>query len=858
MSEVDQSEPVNETDVNPGPREWRSFWGLVGMQTMNAFNDNFAKFLLIPLGVALYQMGLAFDGIQHALGALLVLPFIFFAPTAGWLGDRFAKHRVIRWASWVQLAVLLTMAGSLWFGMNYGAEQVKPALYLVMFSMFLLGSQSALLSPAKMGVVKELVGSKKLGFANGVVEGTVILAILLGQIIGSVWFDSWGVAQGKGVWESALVPILWVLIGAGASLVFAHMIQPTKPQGVEKFSASVAFRHFSDLAKLKAQTGLWRASLGIAFFWSFGGFLQFLIIEIAAKNTGGVVGMGQQTAILWSPVVVGIVVGSLLVSWICRKRNEMGLIVIGGALMSLSTFLLAFVSESMGMQVGCLALAGFGGAWFLVPLNAYLQDGAEEKERGLVISASNLCINIGGALAVALQFGLSKLGVPIWVQFLLVAVACLVVTIYIMRLLPKDFMRLMGMGIFKSFYRVRAQGVESIPEKGGVLMVANHLSYIDGIILSIACPRPIRFLMFDTCFDKKIIGKFARTFEMVPVSPTKAKDAIRVAKEAIEEGDIVCIFPEGQLSRSGGLSEIKRGFEMIARKAKCPVIAAYMDGLWGSMWSFEGSKFLGKGPRKIPYGVSVAFSEPKEVSELAGPKLAEEFHRLSTLTVADRAEDFKGPSFCEPKVLTDLPTGWSEMMAKCWADDTTGKQMRTNALQLNQVNLASRKKRVLIDWDQDAEECGILGILWARLVDAKVAFCEGGDDDFLSIVSRERIDLVILRSERVGLLKRLREKGVRHLVLDGSSSEWLQTGLVAQGRVISYSIPHPDYETTTMMPQAGWIEGGFGKLLPGFVALENGETLEISGPALSKSLFLKGVTFESESFLIKVGVDDLA
>ncbi|MDA7649481.1 1-acyl-sn-glycerol-3-phosphate acyltransferase, partial [Akkermansiaceae bacterium] len=130
-------------------------------------------------------------------------------------------------------------------------------------------------------------------------------------------------------------------------------------------------------------------------------------------------------------------------------------------------------------------------------------------------------------------------------------------------------------------YRIRTQGEMNIPEKGGVLMVANHLSYIDGIILSIACPRPIRFLMFDTCFDKKIIGKFARLFEMVPVSPTKAKDAIRVAKEALAEGDIVCIFPEGQLSRSGGLSEIKRGYEMIARKSGCPIIAAYMDGLWG-------------------------------------------------------------------------------------------------------------------------------------------------------------------------------------------------------------------------------------------------------------------------------------
>ncbi|MEJ6567567.1 MAG: MFS transporter [Akkermansiaceae bacterium] len=855
MSEVVQGEPVNESEVNPGSREWKSFYGLIGMQTMNAFNDNFAKFLLIPLGVALYNMGLAFEGVQYVLAALLVLPFILFAPSAGWLGDHFAKHRVIRWSSWFQLLVLLVMASALWLGVRSGEDNAAIALGITMFAFFLLGSQSALLSPSKMGVVKELVGSRKLGFANGVMEGTVILAILLGQIIGSLWFDSWGIALGKGPWEAALVPVLWVLIGAVVSLVFSYMIQPTKAKGAGPYSGKVAFRHFVDLAKLKAQKGLWRATLGIAFFWSFGGFLQLLIIQIAQEKSGGTVGMGYQTAVLWTPVVVGIVVGSILVSWICRKRNEMGLVVLGGGLMALSTFLLAFAISADGLRIVCLAFTGLGGAIFLVPLNAYLQDGASENERGLVLSASNLCINLGGVLAVVLQLVLGML-LPVWAQFLLVGGACLVVTLYVARLLPKDFVRLLGLGIFKSFYRIRMIGEEKIPEKGGVLLVANHLTYIDAIVLSAACPRPIRFLMFDTCFDRKIIGKAVRLFETVPVSPTKAKEAIRVAKEALEEGDVVCIFPEGQLSRTGGLSEIKRGFEVIARKAKCPVVAAYMDGLWGSMWSFEGGKFLKKGPRKVPYGITVAYGEAQDVSELGGPKLAEEFHRLSTQTVAARSHEMKSSCCQEPKVLTDLPNGWSDMMAQCWADDENGKQMRANALQLNQVNLSSRKKRILIDWQEGAEECGILGVLWPQLTDARVAFCEGTDEDFLSIISRERIDLVILRTQRVDLLAKLRRKGIQHLVLEGASSRSLQTGLVKKGRVLSYSIPHPDYETTTMMPQAGWVEDSYGKLLPGFLVKESEAGLQISGPALDEPVKLAGVRFGSQSFLIHVGVDD--
>ncbi|MGC6581600.1 MAG: MFS transporter [Akkermansiaceae bacterium] len=841
------SESGYEEDMNPvGAREWRSFWSLIGMQTMNAFNDNFAKFLLIPLGVALYELGFAFAGVEHAFAALLVLPFILFAPSAGWLGDRFAKNRVIRWSSWFQIVIMLSLSAALWYGENYGGQFPILALIMTMVVFFGLGSQSALLSPAKMGVVKELVGSRKLGFANGVLEGTVILGILFGQIIGGLWFDK-GLEAGKGPWMAALVPILWILIGAIVSLLLSYQIQFTEPKGRAKYSAAIAFRHFGDLAKLRSQKGLWRATLGISFFWSFGGFIQLVIIQIAKELTGGGVGMGSLTAYLWSSVVVGIVLGSLVVSFMTRNRNELGLIVVGGAVMALATILLALGSGAGLDRFFALGTAGFGGAMFLVPLNAYLQDGAPEGERGLVISASNLCINLGGAFAVGFQLLLSLSGVPIWLQFVIIAIACIVVTIYVARLLPRDFVRLIALGIFKFFYRVRGLGVENVPQKGGVLLVANHLSYIDGIVLSIACPRPIRFLMFDTCFEKPWIGKFARLFEMVPVSPAKAKDAIRVAADALEEGAVVCIFPEGQLSRSGGLAEIKRGYEMIARKSGAPVVAAYMDGLWGSMWSFEGSKFLGKGPRKIPFGVSVAFSEP----HTGRFDLALELHRLSTETVHDRAMLMKSARSAEPEVLTDLPRGWSAMLEKAWAEDETGFQMRANALQLNQVNLGSRKDHILVEWNEKAEECGILGILWPQLIDAKVAFSEGGETEVLSIVSRECIDLVILRHANSSLQEKLREKGVSTLVLEGESEGALRTGLVRQGRVLSYSIDHPDYETTTMMPQKGWQKNSFGKLLPGFVVVEGEGGLVVSGPALPEEETLGEVAFTSESFLAR-------
>jgi acyl-[acyl-carrier-protein]-phospholipid O-acyltransferase/long-chain-fatty-acid--[acyl-carrier-protein] ligase len=223
----------------------------------------------------------------------------------------------------------------------------------------------------------------------------------------------------------------------------------------------------------------------------------------------------------------------------------------------------------------------------------------------MVISASNLCTNLAGVFAVGLQYSLKALGVPSWMQFTFIAVICGWATIHIMRLLPRDFVRLIVLGVFRSIYKFKVKGVDKIPREGGVLLVSNHLTYIDAIVLSAACPRPIRFLMFADYFERKWIGKMARFFDTVPITPSKAKDAIRVASDALNEGAVVCIFPEGQLSRTGGVSELKRGYQMIAKRAKCPILPAYMDGLWGSVWSFAEGNFLKKYPRTLKYGVNV-------------------------------------------------------------------------------------------------------------------------------------------------------------------------------------------------------------------------------------------------------------
>ncbi|MDB4537501.1 MFS transporter, partial [Akkermansiaceae bacterium] len=690
-----------------------------------------------------------------------------------------------------------------------------------------------------------IVGSSRLGLANGVMEGSAILAILLGQIIGSVWFDKWGLQAGLPVWMAAMIPILWILIGAVMALVFSHLIQASKPQGAGEFSKEVALSHFKDLKKVRKDLPLWRSAKGIAFFWGFGGFLQFLLIQIAQERKGSFEGMGVETALLWMPVVVGIVVGSVLASWICARRNELGLIALGGILMTAAMLALAFIPTGWQANV-LLGLSGCGGALFLVPLNAYLQDRAPKGERGMVISASNLLNNLAGVCALGLQFGFRFLGIPSWLQFVLAAVICGWATVFIMRLLPKDFVRLVVLGIFRSIYKIRVDGVSKIPKEGGVLLVANHLSYIDAIVLSAACPRPIRFLMFADCFERKWIGKLARFFDTVPITPSKAKDAIRVAGEALEEGAVVCIFPEGQLSRTGGLSELKRGYQMIAKRAKCPILPAYLDGLWGSVWSFSEGNFLKKYPRTLRYGVNVAFGE------LMGPKedLGERFRLLSTITVVGREERFRPIGSRKPKIMGKLPEGFDEMLERCWGSSRIGRQMRINALQLGQVNLASRRSKLLVEWQEGEELSGVLGILWPVITKARVSYEEEAtNEEFLARALKLKVNGIILQGTkgREAMIEKLAQKGVTVWSFDeeGISDGKVYGCLSTEGRVISFAIPHPDYETTSKLPQSGWVEGSKGKLLPGYTFAES----KVNGPAFSSPVEISATETDSESFL---------
>lgn len=191
-------------------------------------------------------------------------------------------------------------------------------------------------------------------------------------------------------------------------------------------------------------------------------------------------------------------------------------------------------------------------------------------------------------------------------------------------------------GVVRLIYRVRALNTENVPAEGGVLMVSNHVTYVDAFMISLACPRPVRFVIIDHFLKVKVFAWFLRLFDAVPISPTRAKEAIRTAADAVKEGSVVCIFPEGQLTRTGMLTELKKGFELIARLAECPVLPVYMDSLWGSIFSFERFRYFNKKPKQFPYPVTVNFGPVIPMENVAGDSVRAAILDLSVDALAAR------------------------------------------------------------------------------------------------------------------------------------------------------------------------------------------------------------------------------
>lgn len=570
--------------------------GLLFAQSQVAFNDNATKLALIGL----VQILLPADAAARVVGLialLLVTPFVLFAPLGGWLADRFPKRHVLSGSLWLQMAVMLALV----------VAAALHSLSLAVGGFFLLGVQSALMSPARRGMVKELAGDS-VGEVVGWMEMLCIAAILAGSLAGGQLIDGLTGPAG-GPWPAAEISFVVLAASCGVALWAFRRVPAHAPATKTPFGLRILFGHKSLLQTLRRDPAIRRAAWGDAVFYLAGGVLMLTLSEAGRTLFPNGVGAARITGLMLATMGAGIAVGSVGAARLCRHRILMGLVPLAalglaGVLAVLSTL----HAGSLPFFAGLFAL-GICGGLYLVPVGAFLVDRAPEQERGAVLAASSMLSSLAGVLAVGLHaLAKSVFGLGLSGQFVLLGVLFFFTSLFATRMVTQDVLRIVALLLARCRYGVKNPGVENLPARGGVLLVCNHVSYVDTIVLSLASPRPIRFLSYAGFFQTPLLGKILRLFGAIPVSSTKARDAIVKASDAIRHGEVVCIFPEGQLTRTGCLMELKSGFELIARRAKCPVVVTHLDGLWGSIFSFEGGRYFTKLPRGLRRRTSVSFA----------------------------------------------------------------------------------------------------------------------------------------------------------------------------------------------------------------------------------------------------------
>lgn len=571
------------------------FWALFCTQFQGAFSDNVYKFLVTFLIVGMGFSTEQRDKLVPVVGALFALPFILFSMSGGFLADRYSKRRVV---IGVKLAEIMVMAlAMLGFALN--------SVPLMLVVVFLMSAQSAFFGPAKYGLLPELLPEKQLSWGNGLIGMGTYIAIISGTITAGVLSDAFGRNQ---VWSGALL-IGLAGIGTAASIGISRLpaASPAK-----KYQPNPLAGLLSELKLIRGDRVLLLAVLGSTYLWFLGALFQPTII-FYGKDVLQL--SDTESGYLQAALAVGIGAGSLTAGFLSGKKIEYGLVPLGGVGLTLFSAPLNQTGLSFTAVAAILGLLGFSAGFYIVPINALIQHRPEAGNKGGVIAASAMLSFIGIFLASGVYYLLVPvLGLKPPQVFLVTAVMSLAGMIYMVWLLPDALVRLLLWLVTHTIYRIRVQGRDNIPEKGGALFVCNHVSWMDAALLMASTDRSVRFLMFKGIYDNRWLKPLYRILGVIPISseqrPRELIQSLQAASNAIRSGEVVCIFAEGQITRIGQLLPFRRGLERIMKDVDAPIVPVALDGVWGSIFSFEKRRFLWKLPQHIPFPVTVGFGKP--------------------------------------------------------------------------------------------------------------------------------------------------------------------------------------------------------------------------------------------------------
>ncbi|MCX5725363.1 MAG: MFS transporter, partial [Nitrospirae bacterium] len=589
------------TPISRGPSSTsHPLRGLLIAQFIGAFNDNAWKLMVALLAIRQLASTMApgpeFETAAQTQTALafivFTLPLALVSIVAGVLADRVSKRTVIIMMKSVEVFLMAAAAAAL------GSNPAGGILPLIVLGC--MGIHSALFSPAKYGILAELLPHEKLAAGNGQLELWTFLAILTGTAAPGILLS----LSGSSLW---LAPLFLALLSL-AGLVAAWTIPPVPAARSAGGLCNTLQGAWSALATDRM---LRLAIAGAVFFWTIASlFAQNILIYAKA-----VLGLSDwQSGLPLMTLSIGIGLGAKLVGRLSQARVEYGLIPLGAAGVAIILSAVGGFAPDLPATLTLMGLLGLSSALIFVPLNALIQWRAPNERRGSIIAFENTCVFTGillgslGAGALA-QSGVSTTGI-----FLVTASFTVIGTGWALWLLPDALLRAVLVLLTNSLYRLRIVGHEQVPLQGGALLVPNHVSFIDGFLLIASLDRPIRFVVDSHYADLPILKPFMKLLGVIPISSQGGLRlvlrALREAGAALDKGEIVCIFPEGQITRTGTLLPFRRGFERIMKGRSAPVVPVHLDRIWGSIFSFNRGKFLSKMPERIPYPVTVSFGAP--------------------------------------------------------------------------------------------------------------------------------------------------------------------------------------------------------------------------------------------------------
>ena len=618
------------------------FW----TQFLGAGNDNLFKFAFTVM--VTYQIELSWLKPQTAglvIGALFILPFLLFSATSGQITDKYDKTRVIRVIKWLEIAIMV-LAG-------YGFWAVNVPILLA--CVFLMGLHSTLFGPVKFAYLPQHLSERELTGGNGMVEMGTFVAILLGQVAGGLLIA----VPETGRHAVAIGCVVLAVLGR----ITAQSIpaSPSVDPGL-RINWNPLTETWRNLALARQNLVVFRSLLGISWMWFFGAVFLAQFPSFAKDVLHGDAQVASALLVVFS---VGIGTGALLCEGLSKRHVEIGLVPLGAIGMSVFAIDLYFASRGLPPAdaltlraflaapahwrvMADLALLALFAGLYSVPMYALIQLRSQPSHRARIIAANNILnalfmivSSIGVGALLAAHFTIPQV-------FLITGLLNAVVAFYIFMLVPEYLLRFVAFVITRVVYRFKVRGDEHIPSVGAAILVCNHVSFIDPVLLMAASPRPIRFLMDHQIFRNPVLGWFFRLAKAIPIAPQREdpvtyERAFERARQVLADGELLCIFPEGAITRDGALGEFKGGVMKLLDvppgaaagapvPAAVPVIPLALQNLWGSYFSRAGGAAMSQPFRRGLFS---------RIGLTAGPALAP--HSVTPASLRAGVENLLGP-----------------------------------------------------------------------------------------------------------------------------------------------------------------------------------------------------------------------